>query len=308
MLPLLGHYLTTVISNNSSAIKGMIESLDLKMLTVQRTCAERWWSFERVMSPFSRLWLVVDGRATVRHHGKAYVLRRGRIHLVPAFVQHDCSCARQLDHFHLHFFVRLPNGIDLFSLLDCDWDLPAPKDCQKLLERLIELYPGRVLPSFDPNNPEYRRLPVSFERQDEAIPPAQWLETQGILRLLIAPFLNTARLHEGAHAKATQRFAAVQEFIRQNMAQPINLAGLARVTGLNPTYFSDRFQEIVGVRPLEYLMRRRLEHAQYLLLTSHCSIKEITAAIGLRDPAYFTRVFHRFFQVSPRQYREDHRV
>ena len=36
----------------------LLNSLDLKVLAVQRTEAGRWWNFKSVISPFSRLWLI----------------------------------------------------------------------------------------------------------------------------------------------------------------------------------------------------------------------------------------------------------
>ena len=90
------------------------------------------------------------------------------------------------------------------------------------------------------------------------------------------------------------------------MVESIALADLARVAGLNPTYFSDRFQQLVGVRPLEYLMRRRLERAQYLLLTSKASVKEIGYEIGLHDPAYFARAFTKHCHTTLSAYRAAH--
>lgn len=293
--------------NKQSVIKDLLDSLDLRVLTVQRTVAGTWWKFERVVSPFSRLWLILDGHATVKHHGGNFELRRGCLHLVPAFTPHDCQCLRRFDHFHLHFLSQIPTGIDLFSLLDCDWQVPLPSDFPKLLRRLEVIYPDRQLPCFDPARAEYPRLPAFPEQMGKNTPPAEWLEAQGILRLLLAPFLTSARLHEeGAHAQVTRRFLAVQEFIQQHMVNPITLADLARVAGLHPTYFSDRFLQLVGMRPLEYLMRRRMERAQYLLLASSAPVKKISYEIGLRDPAYFTRIFTKYSSCSPSAYRAAH--
>ncbi|TSA37447.1 MAG: AraC family transcriptional regulator [Verrucomicrobiaceae bacterium] len=293
--------------NQPSVIKGLLGSLDLRVLTVQRTVAGSWWNFERVVSPFSRLWLILDGRATVKHHGRTFELRRGALHLVPAFTLHDCRCARRFDHFHLHFLSRVPTGIDLFSLLDCDWQVSPPLEFPKLLRRLEMIYPDRRLSCFDPEHAEYPRLPASLEQVENDTLPAKWLEAQGILRLLLAPFLTSARRHEeGAHAQVTRRFLAVQEFIHQHMSESITLADLARVAGLHPTYFSDRFLQLVGMRPLEYLMRRRMERAQYLLLASGAPVKKIAYEVGLRDPAYFTRAFTKYCSHSPSAYRAAH--
>ncbi len=280
--------------------------LDLRVLAVQRTVAGRWWNFRKVISPFARLWLILDGRGMVRHHGREFQLRPGRLHLVPPFTEHDCSCAQRLDHYHLHFVVRLPTGVDLLSLLDHDFELPAGAETLSKLQRLETIYPDRKLPCFDPTREEYRRQPVLAERADLETFGVDRLEATGLLTLLIVPFLRQARRHTGTHARVTSQFAELQAFIHAHMQDNLLLGDLARVIKLHPTYFSDRFHELVGMRPLEYLLQRRMERAQYVLLTTRTSIKEVAAAVGYPDAAHFTRAFVRYCGRSPSQYRLGH--
>lgn len=294
--------------NPSSAITELLESASCRALTVQSTEVGRGWNYQKVVSPFSRLWLVLDGEAQVEHHGQQFNLKPGALHLVPAFTEHNCNCTGRLRHFHLHFSARLPAGIDVFSVLDCDWQVRAPSGFRNLFKRLEAIYPNRRLPNFNPFQEEYREFSTAPELANEETDPASWLEAQGILRLLLVPFICTARMHSGIHAQVARRFMAVHDYIHRHMSEPIVLADLAKVVGLNPTYFSDRFHEIVGVRPLEYLMRRRIERAQYLLLTTQQPIKEISYAIGIRDPAYFTRAFVKFCGSSPTAYRKSHGI
>jgi AraC-like DNA-binding protein/mannose-6-phosphate isomerase-like protein (cupin superfamily) len=308
MRPLQGYTLCDMGESGQVLSRELLASVDLKVLTVQRTEAGRWWNYRQVLSPFSRLWLILDGRATVRHHDRDFALTPGTLHLVPAFTSHDCACPRRFDHYHLHFASRLPTGIELFSMLDCDFQLAAHAGTIDLLQRLEKLYPNRKLPCFDPFREEYRRFPARAEQATDEINPADWFEAQGILKLLLAPFLKSARRHEGIHGQAAHRFLAVQEFIQEHMHQPITLADMARVADLHPTYFSDRFDHLVGVRPMEYLQRRRLERAQYLLVTTRAPIKEIAYQVGIPDAAYFTRVFARLCQSSPSAYRASHGV
>ena len=131
-------------------------------------------------------------------------------------------------------------------------------------------------------------------------------EDYGVLTLLVAEFLKSARHHEGVHARVTRQFLAVQEYIHWHMREAIRLGDLARVVALHPTYFSDQFKRVVGVRPLDYLVRRRIERAQYLLLTTEDSVKSIADAVGIADPAYFSRVFTRLCGASPSAYRSSH--
>ncbi len=283
-----------------------LTAMNLKLLAVQRTVAGRWWNFKNVISPFSRLWLILDGRAVVAHHGRKFVLQPGQLHLVPPFTIHDCSCSRRLDHYHLHFVARLPTGVDLLSLLDFDFAQAAPADAIEHFRRLEALFPERKLPCFDPNRNEYRRFPVEAEQVSGKTSPVDGFEANSRIGLLLTPFLNSAQEHEGAHARATRLFLSVQEFIHARMHEKILLADLAGVARLHPTYFSDRFKELVGVRPLEYLMLRRIERAQYLLLTSRASVKEIAGAVGISDSAYFSRVFRELCRVAPSDYRAAH--
>ncbi|MEI7534715.1 MAG: helix-turn-helix transcriptional regulator [Verrucomicrobiae bacterium] len=284
----------------------LLNSLDVRVLTVQRTVAGRWWNFQNVISPFSRLWLVLGGQAVVRHHGRKFILRPGQMHLVPPFTVHDCSCPRRLDHFYLHFVARLPTGIDLFSLLDCERQINSSTEALALFQRIESIYPERKLPCYDPRREEYQRLPALTESAAPADDALNGFAARGALTLLLSEFLKSARNHEGVHARVTGQFLAVQEFIHANMRKKIVLGHLAEVAELHPTYFSDRFKQVVGVRPLDYLMRRRIERAQYLLLTSHASVKEIAAAVGIADAAYFSRVFTRLCRVAPSAYRATH--
>ena len=284
----------------------LLNTLDMRVLAVQRTEAGRWWNFKHVLSPFSRLWLILDGSAVVRHHGRKFILRPGRLHLVPPFTAHDCSCSDRFDHYHLHFVARLNTGVDLFSLLDCDHQMPATAETLALFKRLEGIYPDRKLPCFDPSREEYKRQPVLAESAEPHAAALAGFEARGVLSLLLAPFLQSARHHEGVHARVSRQFLAVEEYIHAHMRRTLMLADLARTAGLHPTYFSDQFKKIVGVRPLEYLMRRRIERAQYLLLTSHASVKEIASAVGISDPAYFSRVFTRLCRVAPSEYRATH--
>lgn len=283
-----------------------LQGLDLRVLSIQRTAAGRWWNFRQVISPFSRLWLGVQGRAVVRHHGRRFVLRPGQLHLVPPFTVHDCACADRFDHYHLHFVARLPTGIDLLSLLDCEHQLTALPGTRELFERLERIYPGRKLPCFDPSREEYKRPPEPEGAGRPQTGAVEEFEARAALGLLLSPILKTAVHHEGTHARVTRQFLAVQEYIHAHMRERVRLADLAAVVRLNPTYFSDQFHRVVGVRPLDYLTRRRIERSQDLLLTTQDPVKQIADAVGFPDAAYFSRVFTRLCRVSPTAYRAAH--
>lgn len=284
----------------------LLTGMEFKLFSIQRTMAGRWWKYQNVISPFSRLWLVMGGGAVVYQQGRRFELKPGCLHLVPPFTAHDCSCPQALDHYHLHFVSRLSTGVDLFSLLDCPCQIRATPAMWNYFQHLEAMHPDRKLPCFDPAREEYRRFSIMAERNSISLSAVDWLETHGVLAMLLSPFIRSAKMHEGIHAKVIHQFLAVQKFIHGNINKPILLGDLARAANLHPTYFSDRFQRLVGERPLAYLMRYRLERAQFLLLTGRTTIKQVAYQVGFKDPAYFTRVFTQFWRVSPTRYRTTH--
>lgn len=95
----------------------------------------------------------------------------------------------------------------------------------------------------------------------------------------------------------------VISYIEQNYVRDITLAELAGVSALTPQYLCRIFKKKVGMRPLEYIARRRISAAKLLLDNSEKSVQEIGCEVGYPDPTYFGIVFKRYEGISPGTYR-----
>jgi AraC-like DNA-binding protein len=89
-----------------------------------------------------------------------------------------------------------------------------------------------------------------------------------------------------------------------NLAEPICLADIAAATGLSRMHFAAQFRVATGLRPHEYLLQRRIEHAQALLLTSRLPLVEIALEVGFKTQAHFTTVFARLVGETPNVWRQ----
>jgi len=72
---------------------------------------------------------------------------------------------------------------------------------------------------------------------------------------------------------------------------------------LSPCHFSRVFRDSFGCSPLEYVTRRRMEHAQGLMLSTDAPLSQIALDCGLADQAHFSRLFRRFVGETPRSWR-----
>ena len=103
------------------------------------------------------------------------------------------------------------------------------------------------------------------------------------------------------------RLRRVIDFIESHVDRPVSLADLAQTAGLSRMHFAAQFRKATGVRPHEFLQRRRVEKAKVLLAAGSMPIAEVALAVGFSSQAHFTGVFKRFAGLAPRQWRESNR-
>jgi AraC-like DNA-binding protein len=76
------------------------------------------------------------------------------------------------------------------------------------------------------------------------------------------------------------------------------------IAKLSLSHFSRRFHREVGVSPVAYLNRFRIEQAKKFLTGSSQSVAQIARSLGYANPHYFTRTFTRIAGVAPLVYRK----
>ena len=65
-----------------------------------------------------------------------------------------------------------------------------------------------------------------------------------------------------------------------------------------------RFKKETGKTVSEYIRDKRIEHAKYLLNTTHLQIQTIALHCGIMDVQYFSKIFKKQLGKTPKEYRE----
>ncbi|WP_263381293.1 AraC family transcriptional regulator [Granulicella arctica] len=89
------------------------------------------------------------------------------------------------------------------------------------------------------------------------------------------------------------------------VAQPWTVASLARYCGISRSGFSQRFNQVVGISPIEYLQRWRIALAKDRLLRTTRSVGEIALSIGFQSASAFSTAFTRAAGCSPKRFAEE---
>ncbi|MGH9522195.1 MAG: helix-turn-helix transcriptional regulator [Terriglobales bacterium] len=106
--------------------------------------------------------------------------------------------------------------------------------------------------------------------------------------------------HEDARVSRVLRITADQV-----SKGPVDVRSLADACGISRTTLRSIMRSAVGCSPKQYIEHTRLCRAEYLLVNSPLSVKEIMAQIGLSDPSNFSKKFRRYFGASPFEYRSN---
>ncbi len=95
-------------------------------------------------------------------------------------------------------------------------------------------------------------------------------------------------------------------YISKNMDKTLTLAQISEQLDVNGSYLSNAFKTEVGISVTEYIMKEKISEAKRMLLFTQFSILDISTALNFYDQSHFTKVFKKFTDQSPKQFRNEH--
>jgi AraC-like DNA-binding protein len=106
---------------------------------------------------------------------------------------------------------------------------------------------------------------------------------------------------------ARWRLKRAIDYVDAHLGDPVSLSDIASMSGLSRMHFAAQFRASTGLRPHEYLLRRRIERAQEMLAGTNTPVVDIALAVGFQTQSHFTTVFKRFAGQPPLAWRQIHR-
>lgn len=95
----------------------------------------------------------------------------------------------------------------------------------------------------------------------------------------------------------------VMAYVQSNIAMPLQVDRLAALAELSRAHFVRTFTAELGVSPSAWVLERRLERIERLLIATDMTIAAIAEATGFADANYLAKAFRRHRGMSPVQFR-----
>ncbi|NCC65421.1 MAG: helix-turn-helix domain-containing protein [Spirochaetia bacterium] len=94
-------------------------------------------------------------------------------------------------------------------------------------------------------------------------------------------------------------------YISQNYSESSGLQEAAAYLSLSESHLSRLFKEVTGLNFLQYLNAYRVNKSVELMRDPKKTISEIAISCGFPTPGYFAKIFKRFTEKTPSQFRDE---
>lgn len=273
------------------------------LLNVEHVVLGPEWNWKDVSSPFSRVFYVTSGSGKLIFDHCTVDMAPGHAYLIPPQTKHSYACDHCMTMYYLHVYEKITAAPSIFDRFNFPVEITGKSDVfDYTFKELCSDLPKFKLHSRNPssydNNPTLARYIKRFESLDLSMK----MDITGFLLLMFSEIIRNATPKNWLSDKI---FTKILAFINSNLDKELSVTELAKEAGMSVSYFNRRFTSLIGMPPAKYVLHKKIECAQIMLLTESAPIKEIACRTGFPDSSYFTKVFNKITGQNPNSFRKN---
>lgn len=263
----------TIIHN--SVIDRQLRKLNMNVLESAYAKLDTKWNYENSFNSFTRLYFVLEGGAVIRYFGHEVKLEAGNIYIIPAGLPFSCRCYDKMDKIYFHINILKPNNYDIFYGSN---QCIVLENKQEIIEKLCESFKLNTL-----------MAAVAIEE---------------ILWNVVAEGVSLSGVGSEELAEYSGEVKKTIRYINNNLRSGLGVAQIASDLFFSPSFIMSRFKKEVGVPIGRYINDRIMFEAEIKIRQTNMSVREVSDFFGFCDQFYFSRMFTKFYGISPREYRK----
>lgn len=276
-----------------------VKDIDFIVLCMGQNETKTPWHIQDISSSFARIYYVEKGKAVFHLTNGDVEMSPGHMYLIPPNQTISYDCEAGLCSYYL--LVNPCMRTDIFDLYEYPFEVRSNEATRLLFENYCTLYPQLSLPTMGSAQEFEEHSAFShYAATFAAMQPYEKLQLQGLALILFSYFQKRAHLRESV---SDSRVMDLVKYIQENVNESITLDQLAERACLTKCSVIRAFKNAMGVSPLQYVNRKKVQQAQSYLLTTNMSVSEIAHALGVNDVSYFIRMFHKILGYTPMEYR-----
>lgn len=145
------------------------------------------------------------------------------------------------------------------------------------------------------------KVSSDFARKIEHISSTDELAT--LQREMVHKYCRLVKKH--SMKKYSLLIQKVLTVVDSDLTADLSLSRQAELLNVNASYLSALFKKETGQTLTEYVTKKRVEHAAFLLKTTNLQIQTVAQHCGIYDVNYFTKMFKKYTGKTPKEYRSE---
>lgn len=236
------------------------------------------WEDSNIIVPNNKFYFVKEGEIEITAGDKTFIVSDNEWLLIPAGILHSyrLTSKKYAKLYWVHFELLL-NDKSFFNNLTAPVKIKATQS-----NKIINLF-NKIF-KFSKINTLSAQLEVATS-----------------LNSLVSIYLN--KLPAQVSLRDNDAIDDIINYITNNYSEKFSLTELATRADFSVSQFTFNFKKRTGVSPIYYINLTRLEHAKYLLEQTSYPIGVIMEKVGYLDSAYFSKIFKKYYNICPLQYR-----
>ncbi len=277
-----------------------------QVLTVNKIANIHFFEFEENFStkddyhPFFELVFVKKGKLYISSEDYAGTLHKGEMILHRPNELHSLTCPT--NSFPITIIIGFECNTDSLNSLSLAPTLLTLSQIKALAE-IIKI--GRTIFAPPYNTPIYNM------KKKKSVP----FGNEQLLKIYLETFLielvkgkSAQKLSAKAPAPAPTKMNDIIAYLEENYLQKILIDELVFMFNSNRSKLCREFKEATGTTVLEYINRKKIEHAKRLLLETNASITQIAEQMHFDTIHYFTFFFKKQTGLTPKEFQRSRRL
>ena len=247
--------------------------LSFKYHSAETTTEE--WRKKPAPQPYSRLQFVTGGSGVFYSENQKIELKPGNVYLMPSAIPSGYYGTDSVDIFGFEFFLTLPDGYDFFSSCNRYLSFEMP------VEQIFEI--------------------INWYKKDDI---ACMIRLKGVVWECLARFIQMLSPEEMRPVRYSIAVKKAVQYIQGNLSSTLATKDVSDAIFTSASSLNRKFQREMGISVSDYIEHSLMMKAQRKLLTTGASIGAISMELGYCDQFYFSRRFKKYFNISPKHFRE----
>lgn len=230
------------------------------------------WRYSHASIPTWRFYWNPSGVSRLFSRGQEVLLDRETVVIIPPNTPFSTEADKPFSHFYIHFTLTA-------DLEPAEHQIQVFTAGEVIADKLIQ-----NITSFSPR--QLKQAAFSIAHAAMAILPDSFFVRK-------------------KPRESYTYFDKAVKIIHRDPAFSASCGELARLCGTTAVTLHRQFFKAAGATVKSWLLNYKMENAANMLLAEEYSIKEIADTLGYSDRYHFSKVFKKYFGVSPAQFKKN---